>query len=235
MHSGYIGTIVLDLDGTLVDSAQDLARAQDLLLAEHGLQAIGVAGTRRLIGHGIVNLVDQAFSSRGVKLDAQGLGDATERFKILYARCLPDGSVLYPGVAESLAGLQAAGWRLVVCTNKLEAFSRTILDALGIGRFFDVVAGPDTFGVAKPDPAHLLGTLPEGRLEKNHPAIMVGDSEVDIATAKAAGIPVIAMSYGYAKAPLDTLQPDAVADSFYEVPALVARLALGQASAIGRQ
>lgn len=224
MPSGHIGTIILDLDGTLVDSVQDLARALDLLLGEHGVEAIGADSTRRLIGHGIANLVDQAFSSRGVKLDKQGLDDATERFKVLYARCIPDGSLLYPGVAESLAELRAAGWRLVVCTNKLEAFSRTIVDALGIGHFFDIVAGPDTFGVAKPDPAHLLRTLPEGRLEKNHSAFMVGDSEVDIAAAKAAGIPVIAMSYGYAKAPLDTLNPDAVADSFYQVPALVARL-----------
>jgi len=231
--NGHIGTVILDLDGTLVDSAVDLARASDLLLGEHGLAAIGVAGTRRLIGHGIANLVDQALSSRGVKLDAQGLSAATERFKVLYAQCIPDGSVLYPGVREALAELQAAGWRLVVCTNKLEAFSRTILDALGIGGFFDIVAGPDTFGVAKPDPAHLVNTLPQGKLTAGHAAIMVGDSEVDIATARAAGIPVIAMSYGYAKAPLATLKPDAVADSFSRVPALVARLTTEQAVAIG--
>lgn len=218
-----------------MDSAQDLASALDLLLAERGLQTIGLAGTRRLIGHGIPNLVDQAFASRGVRLDAQGLVEATERFKSLYAGCIPNGSVLYHGVEATLAWLQAAGWRLVVCTNKLEAFSRTILDALGVGHFFDIVAGPDTFGIGKPDPAHLLRTLPEGRLEANHPAIMVGDSEVDIATAKAAGIPVIAMSYGYAKVPLETLEPDAVADSFDEIPALVARLTPERAGSSGGQ
>ena len=217
------GTVILDLDGTLVDSAPDLADALDELLGERILAPIGLIGARKLIGHGIANLVRKGLELRGLELSQEELDTATNRFSELYAKRLPAKAVAYPGVEHALHQLKAQGWRLVVCTNKLEAFSRSILEGLGLARFFEVIAGPDTFGVAKPDPQHLLRTLPSDR-GPDYSAIMVGDSEVDVMTAQNAGLPVIAVSYGYAHLPLDTLKPNIILDHFADVPAAVERL-----------
>lgn len=218
------GTIIFDLDGTLVDSAPDLADSLDALLIENGFAAIGLSATRNLIGHGISNLVLKGFGVCGQKLNATEAVAATQRFQVLYAERLPAKATLYPKVNESLAYLASFGWRMVVCTNKLEAFARAILEGLGIAHYFEIIAGPDTFGVAKPDPQHLLRTLPHN-VPENYLSIMVGDSEVDIATAKAAGLPIVAVTYGYAHTPLNTLAPDALVDRFAEVTAAIAEIA----------
>ena len=218
------GTVILDLDGTLVDSAPDLADALDELLGERILAPIGLIGARKLIGHGIANLVRKGLELRGLELSQEELDTATNRFSALYAKRLPAKAVAYPGVEHALHQLKAQGWRLVVCTNKLEAFSRSILEGLGLARFFEVIAGPDTYGVAKPDPQHLLQTLPANR-PPGYKVIMIGDSEVDVATAHAAGIAVIAVTYGYSKTPLAQLKPQALANNFSEIPALVKLLA----------
>ena len=218
------GTIIFDLDGTLVDSAPDLADALDALLVETGFAAIGLDATRKLIGHGISNLVLKGFAVCGKHLNQAEASVATQRFQALYAERLPAKATLYPMVTEILSHLSSHGWRMVVCTNKLEAFARPILEGLGIAHYFEIIAGPDTFGVAKPDPQHLLRTLPP-HVPESYLSIMVGDSEVDIATAKAAGLPVVAVTYGYAHTLLNTLAPDALVDRFSDVPAAIADLA----------
>lgn len=129
----------------------------------------------------------------------------------------------YPGAADALATLGQAGWRLVVCTNKLEGAARAILQDLGLLPAFALVAGPDTFGVSKPDPGHLLRTLPD-LPRKAHPAVVVGDSAIDIAAARAAGLPVIAVAWGYAPGSAKTLQADALVETFEQVPRLVEKL-----------
>ena len=224
-----IGTIIIDLDGTLVDSAPDLADALDELLLEYKLEPIGVDGTRKLIGHGIVNLVRKALDLRGQPITPYVLETAATRFRELYAKRLPARAVAYPGVMDALIKLKQENWRLVVCTNKLEAFSRKILEGLGLAKFFDVIAGPDTYGVAKPDPRHLLRALP-AHMPPGYKVIMIGDSEVDVETAHAAHIPVIAVTYGYSKTPLADLKPQALADHFSEVPKLVKKLATDTAA-----
>ncbi len=219
-----IGTIIIDLDGTLVDSAPDLGDALDELMVEYKLAPIGLDGTRKLIGHGIDNLVRKGLELRGQTVTSQGLEAAATRFRELYGKRLPARAVAYPGVMDALKVLKVENWRLVVCTNKLESFSRKILEGLGLAAFFDVIAGPDTYGVAKPDPQHLLRTLPAHR-PLGYKVIMIGDSEVDVETAHAAGIPVIAVTYGYSKTPLAQLKPQALANSFSEIPMLVNQLA----------
>jgi phosphoglycolate phosphatase len=215
--TGARGTIVFDLDGTLVDSVPDLAGALDSLMAEKGLEAIGIPAARKLIGHGIPNLVRSALTLRGVVWrDEQGAADV-KRFTEIYATRLSRETRPYPDVERVLAMLAAEGWRLAVCTNKMERFARAIVDDLGLGRYFAVVAGPDTFGVGKPDPRHLTETA--RATGGGAPVVFVGDSEVDIATAKAAGVPVVALSYGYSKVPLASLEPDALIDGFDELPA----------------
>jgi len=217
------GTIIFDLDGTLVDSAPDLADALDWLLTEMGYQPLGLNKVRQLIGHGMAELVRKGLEARGAQLEAQVLARAVERFLEYYTANLSRKSKAYPGTAEVLNALQKAGWRLVVCTNKLEANARLLLRDLGLLTAFELVAGPDTFGAAKPDPAHLLGCLPLGN-PASRLAIMIGDSEVDVAAAKAAGLPVIAVTWGYYQKDIGELAPDAVAHNMQEVPALINRL-----------
>lgn len=224
LQTKEIGTVIFDLDGTLVDSAPDIADALDELLQERGLEPIGLDGTRKLIGHGIPNLVKKALALRGQETEPDELASATSLFQQFYATRLPAKAVAYPGVAQCLETLKNEGWRLVVCTNKLEVFSRSILKGLNLDSYFEIVAGPDTFGVAKPNPEHLLRALPENR-PSDYRVVMVGDSEVDIETAHAAHIPIIAVTYGYSKTPLAELKPQGLTGNFSEVPKLVKQLA----------
>jgi phosphoglycolate phosphatase len=214
------GTIIFDLDGTLVDSVPDLAGALDTLMEEKGLAPIGVDLARKLIGHGIPNLVRRALAERGVAWDEQsGMADV-KRFTDIYGGRVSLLTRPYPDVESVLAELQGRGWRMGVCTNKLERLARAIIDGLGFDRFFAVVAGPDTFKVGKPDPRHLLETArAAGGVG---PLVFIGDSEVDIATGKAAGVPTIALTYGYTKAPLDELGATRLIDGFAELPGALA-------------
>jgi phosphoglycolate phosphatase len=125
-------------------------------------------------------------------------------------------SRLFPGALASLETLKARGARLAVCTNKREYLARKLLAALGLGRYFEAIAGRDSFAVAKPHPGHLTETIALAGGEPTR-AVMVGDSEVDVRAAKAASIPVVLVSFGYAPAPLDEVQPDAVIDHFDEL------------------
>ena len=219
------GTVVFDLDGTLVDSAPDLADALDDLLVENGLAPLGLPVARELIGHGMDNLVRKGLERRGLVVPGDGLYPFAERFRAIYAGRLSRKTRPYAGVEAALGVLHEKGWRLAVCTNKLEHYARQILTDLKLITAFEVVSGPDTFGVAKPDPGQLLRTI-EAAGGAGAPAIMIGDSEVDIAVAKAACVPVIAVTYGYAKTPLAVLAPDRMTDRFDRVPDLVEELAI---------
>jgi phosphoglycolate phosphatase len=223
VDGNHRGTLVFDLDGTLVDSAPDLADALDLLLVEQGAPPLGLDVARSLIGHGIRNLVAKGLDRSGFRFDAPELEKRIERFHDIYAGGLSRKTRPYPGVKDGLAHFRGEGFRLAVCTNKLEKYSRQILADLELAAYFQQVAGPDTFDVGKPDPRHLLLTI-QSLDGANKPALMIGDSEVDVAVAKAAGIPVIAVSYGYAKTPLAALKPDALVDRFDQVRSEVERI-----------
>lgn len=221
-RGGAPGVLVFDLDGTLVDSAPDLSDALDALLAEQGLAPLGLAVARRLIGHGISNLVLSGLQRSGISPDPDRLSTSIERFREIYSGNLSRKTRPYAGVAAGLERLHGAGWRCGVCTNKLERYARQILSDLTLIGFFDVVAGPDTFGIGKPDPGHLLRVVEAlgGSIARS---LMVGDSEVDIATAKAAGVPIVAVTYGYCKTPLATLAPDLIVEDFDAVAPATAR------------
>lgn len=216
------GTIIFDLDGTLVDSVPDLAGSLDRLMAEKGLAPIGVETARRLIGHGIPNLVRRAFAERGIEWQDEAGAAAVKRFTEIYGARVAQETRPYADVEIVLEQLAAQDWCMAVCTNKMERFARQIVDELGLSRFFAVVAGPDTFGVGKPDPRHLTETAKAAR--GGHPVLFVGDSEVDIATGRAAGVKVIALTYGYTKTPLDDLGADLLIDAFAELPEAIASL-----------
>jgi phosphoglycolate phosphatase len=213
------GTILFDLDGTLVDSAGDLAASLDALMAEKGLPPIDLETGRTLIGHGIANLVRGALKLRGASGADEDVAVDLSRFMEIYGARLTAITRPYPGVRETLNLLHGEGWRMGVCTNKREAFARAIVDDLELSEFFSIVSGPDTFGVSKPDPRQLLETAKAAG--GYSPVFFVGDSEVDVASAKAAGYPMIALTYGYSKVPLESLSPDALLSDFTEVPGAI--------------
>ena len=208
-------TVVFDLDGTLVDTAPDLAAATNHALAQAGLEPIPFAQLYPFIGHGSKAMIDAGLRFHGKTASEGDLARLHDQFFAFYADNVAVASQPYDGVPELLDELLGAGASLAVCTNKFEGLSRLLLGALGLDRRFGAVAGRDTFDVFKPAPGHLLRTieLVGGNRER---AVMVGDSEVDIATAAAAVVPCIAVSFGYTTVPVRQLKPSAVIDHYRE-------------------
>jgi phosphoglycolate phosphatase len=216
-------TIAFDLDGTLVDTAPDLIATLNLVLSEAGLKPVPFHEARNLVGGGARVLIERGLVLEGVKVAPAELDRMLARFLVHYETHLADSSLPFPGAIEMLDALTKTGAILVVCTNKLERFSVKLLKALGIADRFAFIAGPDTFSVRKPDPGHLLGAV--SRAGGHSSAIvMVGDSKTDVATARAAKVPVIAVSFGYSDVPVASLQPDKIVERLSDVPAAVADL-----------
>lgn len=216
-------TIAFDLDGTLVETAPDLVRATN-----HALSVAGLAPVPGYELRGVISFGGRAMVEYGLKLHARALPQEDvdrlhERFLAYYASNIAEESHVYSGLEAALDRLSARGARLVVCTNKLEALSRQLLDALGLSRHFKAIAGRDTFPVYKPDPGHLRGAI---ELAGGDPrqAIMVGDSDTDIKTARALGVPVIGVPFGYTDVPIHKLGPDAVIEHYQELEDAVDRL-----------
>jgi phosphoglycolate phosphatase len=216
-------TLVFDLDGTLVDTAEDLVVALNFVAAREGLPNISLGDGRAMIGHGVRTLIARAFGTHGRALAPAELDRLTEVFLREYLAAMPGRSRAYPGVTAALDRFAAAGWRLAVCTNKSDASARRLLTLLGLANRFAVIAGPDTFGVRKPDPRHLTETIRAAGGDPNH-AVMVGDSLTDVDTAIAADIPVIAVSFGYSAVPVAELSATAIIDDFAELWDAVAQL-----------
>jgi phosphoglycolate phosphatase len=217
-------TLVLDLDGTLVDTAGDLtATLNDVLILE-GLQPVPFDAARAMVGHGARAMLSSALTAATITAEPERLDNLVATFLDIYAGRIAETSRPFPGVVESLDRFAANGWLLAVCTNKFERHSRLLLDALGIAGRFPVIAGQDTYGVRKPDPRHLFETIRYAGGDARR-AVMVGDSEVDIQTAQAARIPVVAVDFGYSRIPVADLGPDRVISHFDELyPAATALL-----------
>jgi phosphoglycolate phosphatase len=215
--------VAFDLDGTLIDSAPEIAGAVNALLAERGRPALALDRVTSMVGDGSAALVARAFAASGDALGEAAHREALARFLEIYEAWPADPGQVYPGVAATLDALAASGLRLGLCTNKPERVTRAVLEAVGLARFFAVVAGGDTLAVRKPDPRHLAHVL-DGMGVAPRRAAMVGDNAHDMAVARALGVPGIAVSYGYPRMPVADLGADAVVDRFDEIPAALARL-----------
>lgn len=217
-------TLVFDLDGTLVDTAPDLYLSTNEALASMGVPPVAESAVRPWISFGARRMVTEALAVAGHEAGDAEVDAALERFLAYYADNIALRSRPFPGLEPALDRLAAAGARLVVCTNKREVLSYKLLDALQMTRRFAAIAGRDTFAVSKPHPDHLLGAI---RMAGGDPrqAIMIGDSEVDIATAKAANVPIIAVTFGYTAQPVTDFDPEAVIEHYDALEAAVERLA----------
>ncbi|MEX0841821.1 MAG: HAD family hydrolase [Xanthobacteraceae bacterium] len=216
-------TVIFDLDGTLVDTAPDLVDTLNVILAREGLPPVPFAAARNMIGGGARLLIERGLKSEGRLEHAAEVERLYQDFVAHYGGHLADRSQPFPGAVAAIERLAERGCRFAVCTNKLESLAVRLLDELGLSRHFSAVCGQDTFGLQKPNPEILLGTI---RKAGGIPirSVMIGDSQSDIDVARAAKIPVIAVDFGYTETPVAQLGPDVVIGHFDELAPAVCRL-----------
>ena len=211
--------VAFDLDGTLADTAPDLTDALNHVLEELGRPSIPAETVRNLVGHGARALIRKGLAVTGGSTEAL-VDQGFPLFMDFYGRKICTGTVAYPGVETALEALASQGVALAVCTNKPETLAVQLIDALGWqGRFRSIVGG-DTLPVRKPDPAPLYKAIADAG---GSTAAFVGDSITDADTARAASLPLVAVSFGFSDRPVAELGADAIIDHFDDLmPALAA-------------
>ena len=215
--------VVFDLDGTLAETAGDLMGALNHVLSLDGLPPLPVEQARSLLGAGGRALIRRGFTAAGRPLDEGRLEDLFRRFLAFYEAHIADHSHLYPGVVEALDRLEARGCAFAVCTNKMEAAAKQLLAELGVADRFRAICGQDTFAVSKPQPGALFGTIERAGGDPAR-AVMVGDSRTDIETARSAGVPCVAVDFGYTDRPVEEFDPQRVISHFDALEAAVSEL-----------
>jgi phosphoglycolate phosphatase len=208
--------VVFDLDGTLVDTAPDILAYLNDMLAELARPGLEPSLARSMIGDGVRSLLLRGLEASGgvpADLDIESL---FQRYLVRYTEEPVKLSRPYEGVIDRLEALSSAGVRLGVCTNKPQQATNRVLSRLGLDRYFGSVIGGDALPVKKPDPAHLLTILEQLNVKPERTAL-IGDSETDLKTARAAGTPCILVSFGYTKVPARNLGADRVIDHFADL------------------
>lgn len=213
--------VAFDLDGTLADTAPDLAAALNHALGALGRPEVPPESVRHLVGHGAKALLRKGLAASGTADEAL-VERGFPAFLDFYAANICVGSRCYPGLHETLDELSALGVRLAVCTNKPERLTRLLLPPLGLAGRFDAVVGADTLAVKKPDPAPLHEAIARAGGGR---AAFVGDSITDADTAKAARVPFVAVRFGFSDRPVETLGADAVIDGYEELVGALRALA----------
>lgn len=207
--TGLPRAVIWDLDGTLIDSAPDLAAVLNGLLRDHDLATHSLGQVKAMIGGGIPRLVERGWAASGEILTADELGRLSGRFIERYAAAASDRTRLYPAVTEVLGELRRRGVAQAVCTNKLAAIARQILVDLRVADHFVVVVGGDSTAEKKPHPLPLRICLDAFAFAPEE-VVMVGDTAIDRDAGHAAGLPVVLLRSGYSRAPVDGLGADAV-------------------------
>jgi phosphoglycolate phosphatase len=209
--------LIFDLDGTLVDTAPDLLGATNAVMAAQHLPLIPPETLRHMVGFGARSLIEQAMEAVGRVLSPQELPPLLDIFMAHYRAHIADGSVLFPGVRETLTALKASGARLAVLTNKPQELADQLLPAIGIRDFFAEVYGAGRMSYVKPD-ARIFHDVVRDIGGADGGAVMIGDSITDLNTARAAKAPCILFSYGYTPIPARDLGADIVLDEFAALP-----------------
>ena len=212
--------IVWDLDGTLVDSAPDLASALNTVLDKRGFFSHSIDVVRTMIGNGVPKLVERGFNAVGMRLEPAQLDELVAMFVKEYRACATDQTRPYPGVVEALQKIQAMNIPMGVCTNKPEGLTTQILEGLGLATYFSSVVGGDTTSTRKPDPQPVLACL-RGLVSEPASSLMIGDSIHDVHAAHAAGVVVGVVPWGYRSAPVEELGADFVLRDLAGLPGLI--------------
>jgi phosphoglycolate phosphatase len=213
-----VQAIIFDLDGTLVDSAEDLRAALNKLMGELRLRPIEASEIKGMIGDGVLKLVERALVA--VNGDPEQRDFLLPRFLAIYQANAADLTRCYPGVLETLDALRRKGFRMAVVTNKPVFATKKILEALSLAEFFPVVIGGDSVQTRKPDPGPLLEAARQLELDVSK-LLMVGDNIHDVEAAHAAGMRCVAVSYGYHHRPPAEFNADSLIDRFSDLLPLV--------------
>jgi phosphoglycolate phosphatase len=215
--------VVFDLDGTLVDTAPDLAATLNHVLGLVGRPAVALEEIRAMVGDGVARLIERGLAASGPPVDAETFERLRAEYVAHYGAHIADASRPFPRLREILAELRGAGRALGVCTNKPLALTEKLLAALDLRRVFGAVVGGDSLPERKPDPAPLRLVLRRLGVEPAK-AVMIGDSNNDLLTARAAGIPCVLVTFGYTVRPVEELGADALISDFGDLPRALARL-----------
>lgn len=215
-------TILFDLDGTLVDTAPDLTAALNHALGCLGRPPVPPASVRHMVGHGARRLLEQGLAATG-EASAALVEAGVPAFLDHYAAHIADASQPYPGVERALDRLAARGSRLAICTNKPQQLSDALVAAMGWQARFAAVVGFDSVLRPKPDAGHVLAALDAAGGSIGH-AAFVGDSITDVNAARNAGVPVVAVSFGFADRPPAALGADRLIDHYDELLAALESL-----------
>ena len=219
----HLKAVVWDLDGTLVDSAPDIAVALNRLLLEHSLQQHSLDQVRTMIGGGAALLIERGFSASGQPVEPGEITDLFDRFVEIYEDCCIDTTQLRTGALETLSWFSQHGVRHGMCTNKPIGLTLRIIKALGVFDRFDSVIGGDSTAEKKPLPLPLK-TCIEQMSVRPEQTLMVGDSAADVGAARALGMPVILVAGGYTTQPIETLGADHCIESLPELMQVAAGL-----------
>ncbi len=218
-----MSVLVFDLDGTLVSSGEDLVATTNAVLTSAGYAAAPADQLIKLAGHGAKALLRGGLDASATPWTDDLIEPLFHQFLDHYEIHMTDQTRPYPGAVSALSKLQEQGWRLAVCTNKSERLTHPLLDRLDLSRFFSSVVAGDTFVVSKPKAEPVLGAISRAG-GKSEGSIMIGDTATDINAARAAGIPVIAVDFGYTPVPVTELAPDRIISHFDELAGAVAEL-----------
>lgn len=207
--------LIFDLDGTLVDTAPDLHAATNHVLGLIGRAPLSMTDVRSFVGHGALKLIERGVAATGDPVDRATMQHLHDTFLEFYGNNISAHSVVFDGLIPVLDKAQAAGLKLGVCTNKVENLSLKLLTELGLMQRFGSLIGGDTLPLMKPDPAPLREAIARLGVDPAR-AMMVGDSETDIRTAQNAGIPVLAVTFGYTPQHVRAFDPTHMIDHFDE-------------------
>ena len=213
--ASWPAAVVFDLDGTLVDSAGDITTSLNELLAARKLAPFPEETVRDFVGDGSKALVQRAFQTRGVMLGADELQVAVATYDEIYGTHLVDRTYVYAGAMDVMAALKSRGIRMAICTNKFQDKAERVAAHFGLDKYAEVVVGGIPGRPGKPSPIMLLETLEALEMPRED-AVLVGDSTFDVQCARAAGVAVIGVTFGYSQTPMRKLAPDAVIDSYAE-------------------
>jgi len=216
--------VVFDLDGTLLDTHADLVASLNHTTAALQLAPVGYDDLTHLVGNGAQVMIERACKLRDYTLAPEELPALLQRFITHYSETMPGLTKPYPGLLAAMDALKSQGYKLAVCTNKMESLALTLLERLNLTHYFEAITGGDTFPVRKPNAEHLIGTVERagGDLRRT---VMIGDSVNDILVARNAGVPSIAVPFGYSDVSVETLGPNRIIAHYDELtPAFVQRL-----------
>jgi phosphoglycolate phosphatase len=222
--------IVFDLDGTLIDTAPDLLDSLNHALVSGGVAPVDPIVHRPHVGMGGKVMIERAFLAQQRVLPDDHLQSLLATFLDHYTAQIPGKSGPFPGVLQSMAAFRDAGYLMAICTNKPEKLAVSLMRGLGIDTQFEAICGADTFAFRKPDPRHLFETIRAAGGDPER-ALMVGDSRTDIDTAKAAGIPVVAVDFGYTDRHVREFEPSHVISHFDELTVDLAERLIASARA----